>query len=62
LNKSLKILTAPNYKPFVNDLLVIRDILKNEDPVSPEEFISHTKTLDEIRGENFEDVFGIKLD
>jgi organic radical activating enzyme len=62
IDKSLKILTAPNYKPFVNDLLVIRDILKNEDPVSPEEFISHTKTLDEIRGENFEDVFGIKLD
>jgi hypothetical protein len=34
--------------------------LENQ-PVNPQLFIDKTKQLDAIRGENFEEVFGIKL-
>ena len=62
IDKAVKIITSPNYDGLVKELLTIRDILKNNDPVDPNAFISHTKMLDSFRNENFEDVFGINLE
>lgn len=62
INKAVKIITSPNYDGLVKELLMIRDVLKNNKPINPNAFISHTKMLDSFRGENFEDVFGINLE
>ena len=62
IEKAIEIITVPNYNSFVNELLVMKDILQNEEPLHPHLFVNITKMLDEIRGESFEDVFGIKLE
>jgi organic radical activating enzyme len=62
IDKAVKIITAPNYDALVKELLVMKEVLKNNEPVDPAAFISHTKMLDSFRGESFEDVFGINLE
>jgi organic radical activating enzyme len=62
IDQALQIITVPNYNALKKELLVMREILKNETPLDPQAFIQNTKMLDEIRGENFEDVFGLKLE
>lgn len=62
IEKSIIILTAPNFIPLVKELSVIKEILKNNEPIDPAGFIKHTKMLDEVRGEHFDDVFGINLE
>jgi hypothetical protein len=62
IEKAIEIITVPNYNSFVNELSVMKDILQNEEPLHPHLFVNITKMLDEIRGESFEDVVGIKLE
>lgn len=62
IDQALEILTVPNYSALAKELRGMRDILKNEPPLNADAFINETKQLDRFRNENFEDVFGIRLE
>jgi organic radical activating enzyme len=61
IDMAAEILTAPNFAVLKKELLDIKRNLIENDPVSPNMFINHTRILDAIRNEKFEDVFGYKL-
>jgi organic radical activating enzyme len=61
IEKAIEILSAPNFKILTTELNTIKKYLSENQPVNPQLFIDKTKQLDAIRGENFEEVFGIKL-
>lgn len=55
------ILTADNFAVLKKEFLDIKRNLLYTDPINPKLFIKYTDTLDRIRNEKFEDVFGYKL-
>ena len=62
IDKSIRILTAPNYSTLINELLRIKSILQTKEAKYPTHFIKRTKYLDSIRNEKFEDVFEVNLE
>ena len=61
IDDSLEILTVSNFDILKQELMNIKTVLKNTELRNPDEFVSFTKKLDEMRNERFEDVFGYKL-
>lgn len=62
IGQAIELLTANSWKVFKNELENIKASLESlPKPFQPEEFFRATKELDEVRGESFEQTFGLPL-
>ena len=61
IDKAVEILTPTNFDVFKKEILGIKHQLQTTQPKDPDLFVRYTRTLDTIRNEKFEDVFGYKL-
>jgi hypothetical protein len=63
IDKAIEILTATNFARLVGEFENIKKVLQtiNPDPISTNRFNIFTRKLDMMRGESFEDTFGIQL-
>jgi hypothetical protein len=61
IDKSIEILHPSNFDVLKKELLAIKAHMLETKPEREDLFISFTKTIDNIRNEKFEDVYGYKL-
>jgi organic radical activating enzyme len=61
IDMAAEILKVENFNIIKKEFLDIKRNLLEYDPVNPKIFVNYTRTLDTIRDEKFEDVFGYKL-
>ena len=61
IDKSIEILNVPNYEIFSNELKNLKSKISLSVDGEPDVFYEFTSKLDQIRGESFEDTFGIPL-
>lgn len=60
IDKSIEILTAPNYLVLRTELLNVKKGLIESTPHDPIAFFDYTKKYDVIRGESFQEVFAVR--
>jgi organic radical activating enzyme len=60
IDKSVEILTAPNYLVLRTELLNVKKGLIESTPHDPIAFFDYTKKYDVIRGESFQEVFAVR--
>jgi len=60
IDKSIEILTAPNYLILRTELLNVKKGLIESTPHDPIAFFDYTKKYDVIRGESFQEVFAVR--
>jgi sulfatase maturation enzyme AslB (radical SAM superfamily) len=61
IDKATEILKPENFYVFVKEINDIKNNLKNTPTIDSNSYFEFTEKLDKLRGENFEDVFGINL-
>ena len=61
INKAVETLKPSNFDIFVKEISDMKSNIENTAPVNPDAYIRFTEKLDKLRGESFEEVFGISL-
>ena len=61
IDKAIEILSVDNFARLVGEFKNIKKVLQTTEPINTNRFNIFTRKLDMMRGESFEDTFGIQL-